>query len=62
MQNTSNFRTNSALGLNWTELGPDNVGGRVRAIVFDKFNQNVQKECKFSTQNAFFRNNLVLFA
>lgn len=41
MQNTSKFRTNSALGLNWTELGPDNVGGRVRAIVFDKFNENV---------------------
>ena len=42
MQNSSKFKTSSsALGLNWTELGPDNVGGRVRAIVFDKKNQNV---------------------
>lgn len=41
MQNTSKSKSNSALGLNWTELGPDNVGGRVRAIVFDKKNQNV---------------------
>ncbi len=30
-----------ALGLNWSELGPDNVGGRVRAICFDKTRQNV---------------------
>ncbi len=43
MQNSSLSKTNSsaALGLNWTELGPDNVGGRVRAIVFDKKHQNV---------------------
>ena len=41
-QNSSKLKTSSsALGLNWIELGPDNVGGRVRAIVFDKKNQNV---------------------
>lgn len=27
-----------ALGLNWEELGPDNVGGRTRAILIDKNN------------------------
>ena len=27
-----------ALGLNWTEMGPDNVGGRTRAILIDRFN------------------------
>lgn len=27
----------SALGLTWEEMGPDNVGGRTRAILFDKF-------------------------
>lgn len=36
----ANYKT-SALGLNWSELGPDNVGGRVRAICFDKLHQDV---------------------
>ncbi len=27
---------NSGLGLEWSELGPDNVGGRTRAILIDK--------------------------
>lgn len=30
----------AALGLEWNELGPDNVGGRTRAILIDKFNSN----------------------
>ncbi len=30
-----------ALGLTWTELGPDNVGGRCRAILFDKNNPSI---------------------
>ena len=29
---------NTALGLDWKELGPDNVGGRTRAILIDKNN------------------------
>lgn len=34
--------TNKALlGLNWTNMGPDNVGGRTRAILVDKFNSNI---------------------
>lgn len=40
LQNHSKLRTASALGLNWIEMGPDNVGGRVRAIVFDKLRAN----------------------
>ena len=31
----------SALGLQWEEMGPDNVGGRTRAILFDNSNPNV---------------------
>lgn len=37
-------KTNSnkaALGLNWTQMGPDNVGGRTRALLVDKFNPNI---------------------
>jgi hypothetical protein len=30
----------AALGLNWTQMGPDNVGGRTRAILVDKDNIN----------------------
>ncbi len=37
-QKTSNT---NALSLNWSELGPDNVGGRTRAICFDKNHQGV---------------------
>ena len=29
-----------SLGLNWEELGPDNIGGRTRAILIDKSNTN----------------------
>jgi photosystem II stability/assembly factor-like uncharacterized protein len=27
--------------LNWTEMGPDNVGGRCRSVIFDRDNNNV---------------------
>ena len=30
----------SLSGLNWEEMGPDNIGGRTRAILFDKNNPN----------------------
>ena len=33
-----NRSTNAALGLDWSELGPDNVGGRTRAILIDRNN------------------------
>src|ERR1039457_4170410 len=32
--------TNGTLGLDWQELGPDNVGGRTRSILIDKNNTN----------------------
>ena len=42
--NADNKKTNqnveSSLGLNWVELGPDNFGGRTRAILLDKNNLN----------------------
>lgn len=31
----------AALGLNWTQMGPDNVGGQTRAVMVDRFNSNV---------------------
>jgi hypothetical protein len=37
-QKTSNT---NALSLNWSELGPDNIGGRTRAICFDKNHQGI---------------------
>lgn len=37
--NISNLK--AALDLQWTELGPDNIGGRTRAILIDKFNTNI---------------------
>lgn len=30
-----------SLGISWEEMGPDNVGGRTRSILFDKNNQGV---------------------
>ncbi len=30
----------SAIGLNWNQMGPDNVGGRTRAILVDRFVPN----------------------
>jgi hypothetical protein len=37
-QMLKNRSASSALGLDWKELGPDNVGGRTRAILIDKSN------------------------
>ncbi|MCB0400575.1 MAG: T9SS type A sorting domain-containing protein [Flavobacteriales bacterium] len=31
----------AALGMNWIQMGPDNVGGRCRAILVDKNNSNI---------------------
>ena len=34
-------KSTSSIDLEWTELGPDNVGGRTRAVLFDINNANV---------------------
>ena len=34
-------RAGTPIGLVWDELGPDNVGGRTRAVLFDKFHPGV---------------------
>ncbi len=39
-QMSMNKSSTTALGLNWTELGPDNIGGRTRSILFDKNTPN----------------------
>lgn len=31
----------AALGMNWVQMGPDNVGGRTRAILVDRNNSNI---------------------
>jgi len=36
-----NLSQSKALNLNWEEMGPSNVGGRTRAILFDKDNPNI---------------------
>ena len=39
IQQANNYRSvsrSNGLGLQWQELGPDNVGGRTRAILIDK--------------------------
>lgn len=36
----TNRSSNSSLGLDWTELGPDNIGGRTRSILIDKNNSS----------------------
>ena len=41
MANINHLYKTSTLGLNWNELGPDDVGGRVRAICFDRTKQGV---------------------
>jgi len=38
---SQNTQKNSALGLNWTSKGPDNMGGRSRGFLIDKDNSNV---------------------
>ena len=35
------MKKKSSLGLNWKQQGPDNVGGRTRAILIDKDNANI---------------------
>ena len=37
----SKTQKKAALGLNWEQQGPDNVGGRTRAILIDKNNANI---------------------
>ncbi|MEO6883890.1 MAG: T9SS type A sorting domain-containing protein, partial [Bacteroidia bacterium] len=37
---SSTNSTQSSIVLNWKENGPDNVGGRTRAILVDKYNHN----------------------
>lgn len=34
-------KSKDGLGLNWVELGPTNIGGRCRAIIFDKTNPEI---------------------
>ncbi|PKP17272.1 MAG: hypothetical protein CVU05_15825, partial [Bacteroidetes bacterium HGW-Bacteroidetes-21] len=36
-----NQQTRSSLSLDWIEMGPNNVGGRTRAILFDRTNPNI---------------------
>ena len=38
LQNKFNNKSTNSLDLEWEELGPDNVGGRTRAILIDKNN------------------------
>lgn len=40
LQRLKNKSAQAALGLEWNELGPDNLGGRTRAILIDKNNPN----------------------
>ncbi|MFA4851311.1 MAG: T9SS type A sorting domain-containing protein [Bacteroidales bacterium] len=37
----ANNKSGKSLGLSWSELGPDNIGGRTRAILIDKNNPNI---------------------
>jgi len=30
-----------SINMNWTEMGPDNIGGRTRAVLIDKSNENL---------------------
>lgn len=34
-------KTNAAIGLNWDEMGPDDMGGRTRAVLFDRNNASL---------------------
>lgn len=40
-RNKSNSNNKALLGLNWVNMGPDNVGGRTRAILVDRNNPNI---------------------
>lgn len=37
----SKTKSTSETEFTWTELGPDNVGGRTRALIYDKFNPSI---------------------
>jgi hypothetical protein len=37
----SKTKSKSSLGMNWIQQGPDNVGGRTRALLIDRNNSNV---------------------
>jgi photosystem II stability/assembly factor-like uncharacterized protein len=38
-------KSSSALGLQWTFMGPDDIGGRTRALLFDKDNPSIMYAC-----------------
>ena len=38
---SKNSNNKAALGLNWENMGPDNVGGRTRAVLVDRNNPNI---------------------
>jgi len=40
MQKAALYKTNAGLASEWIELGPDNIGGRTRAILIDRNNPN----------------------
>jgi len=40
-QEVLSLTQNKTLNINWAEVGPDNIGGRVRAILVDKNNPNI---------------------
>ncbi len=37
----ANLKSNSTVDFDWNEMGPDNIGGRVRAILYDMNNSNI---------------------
>lgn len=37
----NSMSSNRSMGIQWEEMGPDNIGGRTRSILFDKNNQGV---------------------
>lgn len=39
-QEVLNLSTSKAVSINWAEVGPDNIGGRSRAVLIDKNNTN----------------------
>ncbi|NTW32146.1 MAG: T9SS type A sorting domain-containing protein [Bacteroidetes bacterium] len=41
VKNLANQKSGKSLDLAWIELGPDNIGGRTRAILFDRNNPNI---------------------
>lgn len=41
LKNIVNSKSTNSINLEWDELGPDNVGGRTRAILIDKINPSI---------------------